>query len=113
MERDQPREEQQAQEERFASDTQDDEERRESGMPGGGAGRREETGRSGVYPASSAEGAAGDATIRGESEWGQGERGAAGYEDSGSSELDFETEREQVLLSPEESEDFSIEEPAP
>ena len=113
MERDQPREEQQAQEELFAKDVQDDEERRESGMPGGGAGRRDETGRSGVYPASSAEGATGDAPIRGESEWGQGERGAAGYEDSGESELDFETEREEVVFSPEESEDLSIEEPAP
>ena len=66
-----------------------------------------------AYQAYSAEGAAGDAAIRGESEWGQGERGAAGYEDSGGSELDFETEREQVVLSPEERETISIEEPAP
>ena len=108
MERDQPREEQQAQEELFAKDVQDDEERRESGMPGGGAGRRDEPGRSGVYPASSAEGATGDAPIRGESEWGQGERGAAGYEDSGSSELNFETERQLGLLK-EEQEGFTAE----
>lgn len=70
-----------------------DEQVRESGMPGGGAGRRDEIGgRSGVFPASSAEGAPSDAEIRTQAEWGQGERGAAGYEDSGSSELNFSEE---------------------
>jgi hypothetical protein len=59
----------------------------ESGMPGGGKGRKDETGRSGVYPVSDMEGASGDATTVGEMEWGQGERGEAGYYDSGSSEI--------------------------
>ena len=56
------------------------------GMPGDGAGRIEETGHSGVYPVSSSGGAGGEAPIRGEASWGQGERGAAGYEDHGTSE---------------------------
>lgn len=49
---------------------------------------RDEVGRSGVYPAS---GPLPDreAPIRRQMEWGQGERGAAGYEDSGSSELTY------------------------
>jgi len=38
------------------------EKKRASGLPGGGGGRKDEVGRSGVYPMS-----------------GQGERGAAGY----------------------------------
>jgi hypothetical protein len=99
MEREQPREEEQPQE---------PEEQRESGMPGGGAGRRDEPGKSGVYPASQAEGASPDAPLRGQAEWGQGERGAAGSEDSGSSELNFEQERQLGLLS-EESEGFTAE----
>jgi hypothetical protein len=69
-----------------------DEQKRESGLPGGGAGRRDEVGRSGVFPASSAEGASPEAEFRAEPAWGQGERGAAGYEDSGSSELNFSEE---------------------
>ena len=72
--------------------------RRESGQPGGGQGRRDEPGRTGVYPASQAEGASPDAPLRGESEWGQGERGAAGYEESGGSELNFERELQTGLL---------------
>ncbi len=60
--------------------------RRESGMPGGGAGRREEAGGSGVYPASGPEPEE-NAPYHGMASWGQGERGAAGYEDSGRSEL--------------------------
>jgi hypothetical protein len=64
-----------------------DEARRESGLPGGGHGRIDETGTSGVYPVSEMEGAGGDAPVRGEMGWGQGERGAAGYYDSGSSEI--------------------------
>jgi putative phosphoribosyl transferase len=58
----------------------------ESGQPGGGTGRREEVGGSGVYPASAGNAPA-DAVIRGQAEWGQGDRGARGYEDSGPSEL--------------------------
>jgi hypothetical protein len=60
---------------------------RESGAPGGGAGRRDDVGRTGVYPQSASERPAADAPTRTENSWGQGERGAAGYEDSGTSEL--------------------------
>lgn len=60
---------------------------RESGMPGGGAGRRDAVGHTGVYPQSASERPSPDAPVRTENAWGQGERGAAGYEDSGSSEL--------------------------
>ena len=63
------------------------EQKRESGVPGGGQGRRDEVGHSGVYPVSASEGASPEATVHGEASWGQGERGAAGYEDSGGSEL--------------------------
>lgn len=58
----------------------------ESGEPGGGRGRRDEVGGSGVYPASGAEVPEG-ADVRTPAEWGQGRRGAAGFEDSGRSEL--------------------------
>jgi len=61
--------------------------KRESGVPGGGQGRKDEVGKSGVYPVSQAAGASPDAMVHGEASWGQGERGAAGYEDSGGSEL--------------------------
>jgi hypothetical protein len=61
--------------------------RRESGMPGGGQGRKDRIEKSGVYPVSASEGAGKDAMVHGEASWGQGERGAAGYEDSGGSEL--------------------------
>ncbi len=66
---------------------QEEEQRRESGLPGGGAGRREEPGHTGVYPVSSMDQASGEATAHGQLSWGQGERGAAGYEDSGDSEV--------------------------
>jgi len=59
---------------------------RDSGMPGGGKGRKDEPGHTGVYPVSEMEGASGQATSQGEASWGQGDRGAAGYDDSGSSE---------------------------
>ncbi|HLK34332.1 MAG TPA: DUF5335 family protein [Terriglobales bacterium] len=61
----------------------------QSGEPRGGEGRRDEVGRSGVYPMSGPH-PPGDAPIRTEAAWGQGERGAAGYEDHGSSELTYE-----------------------
>ena len=67
--------------------TQTDEEKRESGLPGGGAGRVDEVGKSGVYPVSEMEDASDDAKVHGTASFGQGERGTAGYEDSGSSEL--------------------------
>jgi hypothetical protein len=59
----------------------------ESGMPGGGKGRRDEIGRTGVYPVSNPEGASPNAKIQPQPSFGQGERGAEGYEDSGESEL--------------------------
>ena len=62
---------------------------RESGMPGGGAGRRDEgLGRSGVYPVSGPH-PPGEAPIVAPGSWGQGARGAAGYEDHGESELNI------------------------
>ena len=57
-----------------------------AGMPGEGAGQREDPGRTGVHPAS-AGWPEGDMKIVREGEWGQGERGLAGYEDHGESEL--------------------------
>lgn len=62
----------------------DKEKRRESGEPGGGAGRKDEVGGSGVYPMSGPL-PKGDAPIIPEGGWGQGERGLAGYADSGTS----------------------------
>ena len=59
---------------------------RESGIPGGGGGRTDEVGPTGVYPASDPN-APEDAQAHGMASWGQGERGAAGYEDHGDSEL--------------------------
>lgn len=61
--------------------------------PGEGAKtRRDEVGHSGVYPASGPLPES-NAPAQGMASWGQGERGAAGYEDSGTSELWF-TEQE-------------------
>jgi len=62
------------------------EKQRESGQPGGGAGRKDEVGVSGVYPMSGPH-PEGDAPIVTPASWGQGERGAAGYEDHGESEI--------------------------
>jgi hypothetical protein len=76
-----------AEREKDAQAAADDEARRESGEPGGGQGRRDDVGRTSVYPMSSQERPSGDAELRTEAAWGQGERGAAGYEDSGGSEL--------------------------
>lgn len=61
--------------------------RRESGTPGGGQGRRDIVGESRVYPASAGRTPRGEAEVRTMAAWGQGARGAAGYEDSGGSEL--------------------------
>jgi len=58
----------------------------ESGMPGGGAGRVDEVGRSGVHPASGPMPKT-NAETQGMASWGQGERGAAGYQDHGDSEI--------------------------
>jgi hypothetical protein len=61
------------------------EEKRESGQPGGGAGRRDDVRGSRVYPFN--ENAPKDAKVQPAGSFGQGERGGAGYEDHGSSEL--------------------------
>ena len=53
------------------------EEKRESG----------EVGKSGIYPVSEIENAPNDAVVQGERSFGQGERGAEGYKDAGSSEI--------------------------
>jgi len=74
-----------------------DEEKRESGMPGGGQGRVDNIGKSGVYPVSAMEGASDEATVHGAASFGQGERGAAGYEDSGGSELIYLDEERGVI----------------
>lgn len=62
------------------------EEKREGGLPGGGAGRKDEVRGSGVYPMSGPR-PTGDAPVVGQAGWGQGERGASGYEDHGESEI--------------------------
>lgn len=78
---------QQSRQQSGKQDQQDQQDqRRDSGLPGGGVGRREEPGHTGVYPMSSPEGANPDAPLQNENAWGQGERGAAGYQDSGDSE---------------------------
>ena len=68
-------------------DEQRREQRRESGRPGGGAGRRDEVGPTGVYPMSGGIPEGKHPEIRTPASWGQGERGAEGFEDSGGSEL--------------------------
>jgi hypothetical protein len=60
--------------------------KRDSGVPGGGRGRKDVVRGSGVYPASGPL-PRGNAPIRTEAAWGQGTRGAAGYENSGRSGL--------------------------
>src|SRR5579864_3959941 len=52
--------------------------------------RKDYVGKSGVYPMSGPL-PPGNAPLRGQMEWGQGARGAAGYEDHGGSELHFES----------------------
>ncbi len=71
-----------------------DRDRNDPGVPGGGKGRTDEVSGSGVYPASAGD-APKDASAHGEASWGQGDRGAAGYNDSGSSELNLGRDREE------------------
>lgn len=59
----------------------------DTGNPGDTGIEIEETGRSGIYPASGPL-PPGDAPVRGQQAWGQGPAGEAGYEDSGTSEID-------------------------
>lgn len=63
--------------------------KRDTGEPGGGQGRRDVVGGSKVYPMSGTEHPT-DARLQGMASWGQGERGADGYNDSGGSELVME-----------------------
>ncbi len=53
-------------------------------------GSRDEVGRWGVYPMSGPH-PAGNAELKEQAAWGQGECGAAGYEDHGGSELTFDS----------------------
>jgi hypothetical protein len=61
--------------------------RRESGEPGGGVGRRDIVEPSGVFPMSGGIPPNKHLEIRTPASWGQGERGAEGYNDAGGSEL--------------------------
>ena len=70
------------------SDPQAEHDKRESGEPGAGQGRIDETGLSGVYPGDGPW-PEGDAPIRYERAWGQGDRGAEGYFDHGDSEMSY------------------------
>ncbi|HEX6798993.1 MAG TPA: hypothetical protein VF116_14880 [Ktedonobacterales bacterium] len=67
----------------------------DSGLPGGGVGRKEGPFNTPVYPVSADSGASGDAQVENENAWGQGQRGAAGYQDSGGSSLDDIGQRER------------------
>jgi len=64
-----------------------EEARRESGQPGGGAGRRDIVEPTGVYPMSAGIPPNKHLEIRTPAAWGQGKRGAEGYNDAGGSEL--------------------------
>jgi len=64
-----------------------------SGEPGGGKGRKDVVKGSGVYPASGPLPNE-DAPAQGMASWGQGERGAKGYQDHGGSELPMRDEEE-------------------
>lgn len=70
-----------------ARSPESDEARRESGEPGGGAGRRDVVEPSGVYPMSGGIPPNKHLEIRTPASWGQGKRGAEGYNDAGGSEL--------------------------
>lgn len=89
-----------------APDEQARESSRESGHPGGGTGRTDAPGHTGVYPVSASKGASAEAQVHSEPAWGQGKRGAAGYEDSGDSGIlafppqEDEGQRDQPLEPP-------------
>jgi len=72
---------------RSADERDEQSRKRESGMPGGGQGRRDEVGPTGVYPMSAGIPEGKHLEIRTPASWGQGERGAEGYNDAGGSEL--------------------------
>lgn len=75
------------QERNIRPSSQSEDPRRESGLPGGGQGRTDEPGRTGIWPGSGPWPAE-EVPIQQPGSFGQGERGAAGYEDSGSSSLE-------------------------
>ena len=83
-------------------DDQAQETPKRGGMPGDGAGRRDVIGgTTGVHPFSETDSAeAAGMPIRTGAEWGQGERGAAGYDDSGESELSRPPEDEEETKEP-------------
>jgi hypothetical protein len=70
-----------------ARDSKSEDARRESGEPGAGAGRRDVVEPSGVYPMSGGIPPNQQLEIRTPASWGQGKRGAEGYNDAGGSEL--------------------------
>jgi len=72
---------------RSQSEPRHDDPRRESGQPGGGTGRRDEVGPTGVYPMSGGIPPGHHLDVRTPASWGQGDRGADGYNDAGGSEL--------------------------
>jgi hypothetical protein len=72
----------------MSADQERNQQDRQRGVPGGTGRRDEGVGGSGVYPASAGN-APNDAEIRTQAGWGQGDRGAMGYEDSGPSELNI------------------------
>lgn len=78
--------------------------KRESGLPGGGAGRKDEVGKSFVYPMSGPH-PPGDAPLVAPGSWGQGKRGPAGYEDAGESELNIQ------FVAPEKCRDLMTKDP--
>jgi uncharacterized protein DUF5335 len=81
-----PQDKKKQQTKKFTPITKSAAKKKESGKPGGGAGRVEDVRGSGVYPASGPL-PEGDAPYRGQMSFGQGERGEAGYYDSGDSEI--------------------------
>ena len=62
-------------------------ERKEIGEPGGGAGRRDDVGRSGIYPVSGDERPQTEQPLRGLGDWSTHGNYPEGYEESGGSEL--------------------------
>lgn len=56
-------------------------------VAGGGVGRREAPGQTGIYPVSADQGASPNSPVQAEGSFGQGDRGAQGYQDSGTSQI--------------------------
>ncbi len=81
----------------------------EAGVRTAGLGRRDEVGRSGVYPVTGPL-PLGPAEVRPAASFGQGERGAAGYEDHGTSGLTYTGGQVLGALSPEASNVIDLDE---